>query len=617
MNDKLGFSIGTTVDPYTGVKPLPDFVALDLCKAHPLPGGRLLLRNTRNGQRAMVQAEVFATLLECVEFRTIEQHTANIIARNPGMKEQQAAITQVLRQMLQAGLLVSAKSTCERLIKDSAEAETADDKPVAAIITWERPETLKRLLESIVANCQSQEVHHFYVIDDSRSEENIEKNRQLVNEFQDRVEAPLTYFGREDQARLIVGLSEKLPQYEQAIRFLVDTSKWQQHWTAGLNRNLALLLSCGRRLVMLDDDAVCDVYDAPGANQKITFSDAARDADFFASEAEWSHLHQPLNPDPIKRHMQCLGLTFSKALGVLGNTNLKPSGFQHATALEVNSLEPDSPVLMTECGSLGCPGSMRNTWLPDMAPASLARMLKSEQKTTQALKSRKVWSGRSHPHFSPRSNMSQVTGLDNRQLLPPYLPIMRGQDRLFGHMLSFIHPQAVTLDYPWAVPHLPVPDRQWQERDLSFKPGGSFPRFFFDRILGARENCVSGQVQERLAYLSSWFMDMAAAPAATLTEMYRQERLDRSAAQLEHLDMLMKQAKSTPVPWQNYLRNGIQQLNSDLDTASRQDFEVSGYPSTLKGEALIGFWRETWTGFAGALAAWPEIRKAAESYFQT
>ena len=99
--------------------------------------------------------------------------------------------------------------------------------------------------------------------------------------------------------------------------------------------------------------------------------------------------------------------------------------------------------------------------------------------------------------------------------------------------------------------------------------------------------------------------------------MYRQDRLDSTAARLSHLDELMKQAQSTPVNWQNYLRNGIRQLNSDLDTASREDFEVTGYPGDLKGAELIAFWRDTWNGFAGALTAWTDIRKAAEAYFQT
>ena len=168
---------------------------------------------------------------------------------------------------------------------------------------------------------------------------------------------------------------------------------------------------------------------------------------------------------------------------MLGQGNLKPASLSNATTLQISELEPGSPVLMTECGSLGCPGTASNTWLPNMAENSLKRMLKSGQKTTNALTKRKVWSGRNHPHFAPRPNMSQITGFDNRHMLPPYLPVMRAQDRLFGYMLDFIFPSAVTLDYPWAIPHLPLPAREWRNKDLNFTPSDSFPGFFFEMIL--------------------------------------------------------------------------------------------------------------------------------------
>lgn len=618
MNDKLGFSIGTTVNPYSNFKPLPDWVAFDLCKVYPVPGGNMLLHNTINGKRCMIQPEVYATLMNCIEFRTIDQHTASIIERNPGMKEQKPAIDQMFLQMLKAGMLVSGKATCDRLKTkpQNTVMPKTDSKPVAAIITWERPQALERLLESIAKNCETKHIHRLYVIDDSRNPENVLKNREVVENFASRMETPLHYFGQDEQNRLIDGLVEKLPEHENAIRFLTDQSRWREHWTAGLSRNLALLLSCGRRLVMLDDDAICDVFEPPNANPKITFSDSAREADFFANEQEWTPLHQPINPDPIQRHMQCLGLTFSEAVDILGENHLKPAGLNHATALLVSELEAGSPILVTECGSLGCPGSVRNTWLPDMAPTSLKRMLKSEQKTTQALTSRKVWHGRNHPHFAPRSNMSQITGFDNRQMLPPYLPIMRGQDRLFGHMLSFIFPSAVTLDYPWAVPHLPLPERQWQERDRSFKPADSFPSFFFEKILEHKTTFVSDSALDRMASLSAWFRDMAAATDKSLISMYREDRLLSSSSRLNHLEKLMTSAASTPVNWQNYLRNGIKQLNTDLDIASREDFPVKGFPQNLEGSELIAFWKNVWLEFADTLTAWPEIREAATAYFK-
>ncbi len=618
MTDITGFSIGATVDPYAGLKPLPDWVAFDLCNAYPVPGGNYLLHNTINGKRCMAMPEVFATLSHCSKFKTIDQHTATIIDKNPDMKDQKDAVKQVFEQMLKTGMLVSAKATCDRLKAkgETAERDDQNNNPVAAIITWERPKALERLLDSIAANCDTASIHRLYVIDDSRKAENISQNKQIVEKYTPDIDTEIQYFGQQEQQQLIESLIKDLPGHEQDIRFLIDQSKWRDHWTAGLNRNLALLLSCGRRLVMLDDDTVCDTFDPPRVNPSITFSDDPREADFFADEQEWAHLHQPINPDPIKRHMQCLGLSVSEALDKLGENHLKAAGFSNATSLQVSELKPDSPVLVTECGSLGCPGSSRNTWLPDMAPRSLKAMLNSERTTTNALTTRKVWSGRSHPHFAPRPNMSQITGFDNRQMLPPYLPMVRAQDRLFGNMLDYLYPASVTLDYPWAVPHLPLPERSWNDQHLSFKPVDSFPAFFFEKILENKSSCLSESTGDRLAHLASWFKDMAAAPYDVLINEYRQDRLANSAATLNRLAELMANAKTTPVNWQNYLRNGMSQLNADLDFASREDFVVKGFPNSLEGHELIDFWKNTWRGFAGALLAWPKIREAASRYIE-
>jgi hypothetical protein len=309
--------------------------------------------------------------------------------------------------------------------------------------------------------------------------------------------------------------------------------------------------------------------------------------------------------------MQCLGLTLSEALNVLGENHLKPAGLESATALQVSELQVDSPVLVTECGSLGCPGTSNNTWLPDMAPGSLKQMLASGKKTTQALTTRKVWSGRNQVNIAPRPNMSQITGLDNRQMLPPYLPIMRGEDRLFGNMLDCIFPSAVTLDYAWAIPHLPLPDRGWRNKDLDFTPSALFPMFIFDKVLEFKSTCKSSSSVDRLSALSTWFGDMACATGDSIAGMYRDSRLRHASETLQHLDTLLSKAESDPVDWQNYLRNGISQLNADMERASREDFSVKGLPSSMEGDELIAFWKDVWAGFAAALLAWPEIRDAA------
>jgi len=607
------FLMDISVTPGTGFKPLPDRVAFDLCKAYPASGGNLLIHNTQNGKRAMVMPEVYATLVNCSQFQTLDHHVANIIDKNPGMQGQQDNIRSVLQNMLDSGIMVSARQISDSL-KDKAESipeQNADNYPIVAIITWERPKALERLLKSIASNCDSDKVKRFYVIDDSREAENISQNQTLVEKFAEQLNAPLQYFGQQEQQSLLSNLSTRLPQHEDAIRFLADQSEWRDHWTSGLARNIALLLSSGHRLVMMDDDTICDVYNPARPKPEISFSDYPREAEFFAEDADWAAWHQPLNPDPIDRHMQCLGLSFSQALKVLGEHHLKPAGFTNATALLTSELQKDSAVLMTECGSLGCPGTGNNTWLPDMAPASLKAMLTSKQKTSNALNKRMLWSGRNHPHFAPRANMSPITGFDNRQMLPPYLPIERGEDRLFGNMLGYVFPTAVTLDYPWAVPHLPMPQRHWQDKDRNFTPHDSFPVFFVERIISQKSSCLAASPAGRLATLADWFNGLAVASPETLQTMYQDSRLRSSSELSMHLSSLLAADDSSPDEWQDYLKNGIQALSIDMDKASRPDFQVKGRPSSLEGPELIAFWQETWSGFATALNAWSDIRNAA------
>ena len=108
-----------------------------------------------------------------------------------------------------------------------------------------------------------------------------------------------------------------------------------------------------------------------------------------------------------------------------------------------------------------------------------------------------------------------------------------------------------------------------------------------------------------------WFGDLACASDDSLAGMYRDSCLQLDSETLLHLNTLLSEAESTPVNWQNYLRNGIRQLNADMELASREDFPVKGFPNSMERDELITFWRGLWSDFSTALGAWPEIRKTA------
>ena len=264
MSNKTDFSVNIDINPSSRLKPLPDWIVFDLCNPYPLPDNKLLLHNTRNGKRAMVNPEVFASLACCSTFQTLETHVKNVAELQPMMQDHQGEVRSALKQMLTSGIMRSAKDIIQEL-KPGPDATTDtpvdNKKPVAAVITWERPRALERLLTSVATNCETSELHCFYVIDDSRTNEHIEQNRALVKKFTDQFDTPLHYIGQAKQQSFIEALVAIHPQHENAIRYLTDQKLWVNQWTCGMARNWAMLLSCGRRLVVMDDDVICDVYE--------------------------------------------------------------------------------------------------------------------------------------------------------------------------------------------------------------------------------------------------------------------------------------------------------------------------------------------------------------------
>jgi hypothetical protein len=178
-------------------------------------------------------------------------------------------------------------------------------------------------------------------------------------------------------------------------------------------------------------------------------------------------------------------------------------------------------------------------------------------------------------------------------------------------MLDFLHPTSVVLDYPWAVPHLPVPERGWQMQHLEFKPHTEFPNFIFEQIMELRPVCRATRPADRLATLVAWFNDLSGTPDDVFTNLQRDTTLAVGTKQLAHLNELLSAAQSAPVEWQNYLRNGVRGLNTGLASILQDEFSIKSVQIGMEGGELTAFWRETWKGFAEALAAWPDIREAA------
>jgi hypothetical protein len=544
----------------------------------------------------------------CSVFRTLDEHVAELMKGSDGAAARAAAIRQVVQSFRDGGLTISAAEICRELAPTTA--TPIPEKPVVVIITCDRPRTLERLLESILANCELHAIDSLFVVDDSRSADNAGRNRDVTIAAHERASLAVRYFGAAEAHDLMEALTGQLPQHEEAIRFLTDRRRWKDHKSYGVARNFSHLLSVGKPAVVFDDDALCEAWDAPFSAESVEFTTQQREAAFFADHEDWQQQLARREVDPIAGHMQCLGLALPEALSALGLAQLDQEILRSAPLPFALSLEANSQVLITECGALGDPGTGTNRWLANMPTASRERLANTPGRLQLALAQRCCWLGRSRPTFRPSAAISQVTGFDNRAFLPPYFPITRGEDRLFGDMVRYIYPQSMALDYGWAAPHLPLEQRGWSEKENSYAIGKSFPGGLANDLARKPESCLATDPGSRTAFLARLFHDLADAPDEVLLNRAVEERHDYRASQLRKLQARIAESAELPEEWRNYLDGALSQVqSSQLGDTRLEDLRNSEVG--LEGAALLGFWREAWHRLGDAIAAWSDIREAA------
>jgi hypothetical protein len=597
---------------YSGRREEPDRSAADLFALAPLDdyglgGDQVLARNARSGAEMTLPQEYFDVLRAyCSHFRTLDEHVEELMAGSDGDPQRAEAIRGVVQAVHAGGLTLSAQAVCRELAPVPG-AKPLDERPIVAVITCDRPAALERLLNTLATNCDLGRLQGCVVVDDSRSADNAMRNRKVTGSH------GLGYFGPAEAADLTGTLVGELLGREDAVRFLCDRERWHDYRSYGVARNFSLLLSAGRPLVVFDDDTLCESWALPSQREGIDFSDGQPEVVFYENHDAWRSDMQRLGHDPVAAHLRCLGLTVPEALSTLGQTRLDPEALRLATPGSVQRLHRGSRVLVTECGSLGDSGTGDNRWLATVPPISLERLLRQPGLLAQAQRQRRCWLGRERPTFSGSHNFSQVTGIDNRGLLPPYFPITRGEDQLFGRSIRYLYPDSAALEYAWAVPHLPIPERNWSATDNSFDPPNRFPGLLLFGLLERPSDCLATDPGRRLAHLAAATEDLAGGSDAALLRRFVDRQHAYRAALLRQLKQQLETAPEDASEWRHYLETAISQAQSSSPGSLRLD-QLQGKGTPATGRAVLELWRGLFAGYGQALRAWPAMRDTAQDW---
>ena len=571
------------------------------------PAGSVILHRLLNNARMIAKPELAQALMNCNHFRTIESHAHTIMEKMPALRETPDDVLSVLEAVQNAGLFESSQQMWTRLTHPKAQPN--DTACRVFILTCDRPLALERIISSLCSHSLPGIVEDIWVIDDSREKQSFEENARLVASAQQRSTVAIEHFDLTRREEFIKELSELVPEHVEEIEFLIGRSYWQEQPTYGLARNLALLLSVGKRALVLDDDIILEAILPPLASQELrTGTPNQRLAMAFKRTEELnSHalVAQTSAIDMMLSHLgQPLGRLISEAL-----PNSKALAGWDGEILSASGGE--SPILITQCGSWGDPGTASGNWILNLEPANIKRLLEQSYELEEMLSARATWFGYRGPVLSRYGVMSQMTGLDNTHLLPPYLPAGRGEDILFGVVAMRMYPTSLVYNEGWSIRHEPLEERSSRGRLFPIKAELSLTtlvnwlgRESEDRLgLSPMRNLLS--VAEQIQRLSE--MDTEAFTRLVTQELVR-DASSRLCQCFDHLDQL---PAFEDLPnydgWRAFLSSTRDALVEQIQNAESDPLARI----ISSGEASIAVLRERGARFAAALRAWPLIRGAA------
>lgn len=614
MADNINISYSFNLDTGTGMQqgqtPAPAPVAeplYALMDVKPLNLGenRALLIHEHSGAQLLVAMQVATSLHALSTFRTMDGHVEVLMRTVPELKDQEEDVRRVLGMVKDAGLLTTADTVCARLKTPSAKRELAPTR--VFIMTCDRPQAIERLLQSMVMAGNLRRHEEFFLVDDSRDPANVELNRDLVRQFNLTSPVDMRYVGRDEQAQLVQGIAAQLPGSEQHLEFLVGTERWAGYKTYGRTRTFCLLLSVGRRAIVLDDDIVCAAVVTPHREEGVAFK-SSRMSDFYESEQDMLSKTRREDFDPLSGHALCLGMGMGDALVALGAKDLQPQDLKGANSLFLSQWDADSPVLVTQAGTVGDPGSPTCNWLYMLDRESAERLLALPGGLDTALQRHHFWRGQQQPAFSKMAYISQMTGLDNATYLPPYFPVFRGEDSLFGAMVEHLHPRATVLEYDWAVPHLPfdVAERREEAPPSSGRGYFSMEKYITDRTL--YESGVGFQTRlERMVLL---LRELSESSDDGLMTIFRTEVAEYQRNQEESLTGKLQDGTQRPQRWVDYLQQSVANLREAMGLPARLQ-SVASMPEDISDQQILDTFRQYTGEYAGALEAWEGIRQAS------
>lgn len=425
-----------------------------------------------SGRAAAVHPIVARALAACDRFEALDAHLRSF-ERDPALAQvPRAVLEDALENAVRAGLLTPEREVRDRCVAAARDGDDAARVASIAIATRDRPEVLARSVESYAVHLRDHgRDAEIVVSDDSVAPATREATRATLTTLATRYGVRIAYAGAEQKAAFARALLAESGANPVDVEFALSNPE-QLGWTEGANRNALLLDTVGEALLCVDDDTICASSTLPdaGAAGALDLSSTNDPTSFWFfpdHDAAVAAAHFT-DDDFLAAHETLLGRDVGRL--VAGGQAL---GLDAMQASFLHRLEQaGGRVAFTMAGSVGDSGmGMRSAYF-FVDAASRERLLASDPAYRAALASRQVMRGVTRPTITNQTFcMGLNLGLDNRALLPPFVPVQNNADGAFGHAVRACVSDAFAGYVPRALLHRTVTTRVFDFDDLVARTG--------------------------------------------------------------------------------------------------------------------------------------------------
>lgn len=596
------FNLGSAIQPPPFIpKQDPDAPMLASVEgvATSLSADEFIFQPRGSTDSQVMTLQVLQLLGECQPFRSMDEHIAHALRSVPGLRTAEVA-RQALQQLAGVGLLQDDAAWLAHQRQPAVTSAPATPFAGLCIRACDRPETVTRLLTSLVAYESRHGVRRpVWMLDDSRDAAAATSNRRQLEAYARQTGAPTTWVGVEAGVKVAAGLRAGLPHLGDTAEALLTQSAGS---AGGRTWNLMLLLTAGQQVVMLDEDLVFPLRRHPNAMPGLDLSaDDQSTADFYPDLDAVLRAGSDLADDPIEHHLRLLGASFGGVIEAGSAVNRQD--LRGRLLVDLAHLTPRVRVKSTQIGTRGASRSDGSEFLFELDAASREEFWRDRASYLENLEARALWAGHRRARVARQSYYTPFA-LDNTDLTPCTTVGGRNEDAVFGTLLRFCYPDGVSLHLPESIGHVQETARKrWTDAKVARAPG--FNRFLFEQLQNADPAVRADDAATRMHFAAAILDNVAAVRDAALAAHLHEYRNYYHATTIERLQRQLTGNPGAPVYWQADLRSLIERHGRAIiaKTAPRLD----GWPEHLDAAGCAQRLRRELRTVASGLEAWPEM----------